>query len=257
MGRKAVRCLVSAAMAIALCMGASKNSYGQNPVPATGVAPQFIVNQRAIAVIGQGLATAPADTARLEFRLASRTPSEPSQLETNAAAELGLQPAIDALVKIEVPADNIKVQTSSVENPKLLVSLQKPTRDRLEEVVRVVTSSLTTSDNLFIQGIGAEYKLNNCYQLERTARRAAIRDALEQAKIIGVDLGLKLGDILFVSMFPSFGSAASSTCGSKVGVPVSPLLSLSDTMPPYDPSANPEVQLRIQVSITYAIQAYK
>ncbi len=263
MRRIAVLPLVSAAMAIALLIGETKNSSAQNLSPTPGT-PQMMTNQRAITVVGQGLAVTPADTAKIEFRFGNRAPFDQPPQATVASAdsnlnlpvEIALQPVVDALVAIKVPVDNIQLQSSSLDNPKLVVQVNKPTRDRVQEVVKVVTSALSSDSNLFIQGIGAEYGVNNCVPLERTARRAALRDALTQAQIIAFDLGVKVGDILFVTVFPSFGSPASSSCGSKVGVPVSPssIFSVSETAPPYDPSANPEVQLRMQVSITYAIQ---
>lgn len=256
--------LVSAAMAIAVWMGGSRNGSAQTPVPTPAIAPQFLLEQRAMTVIGQGQATAPADTARIQFRFASRAPLntpqavapvETAEGEVVSPVELALQPVVDALVAIKVPPENIQVQTDDPENPKVLVKLDKPTRERVKEVVRAASSVFQGSDNFFIQGIGVEYAVNNCQPLERAARRAALRDALSQANVIALDLGVKVGEILFVTMFPSFGSPASAGCGSKVGVPASPLFAFSESMPPYDPSANPEVQLRIQVSITYAIKS--
>jgi uncharacterized protein YggE len=253
--------LVSAAIAIALLIGETKNSTAQiSPTPGT---PQMITNQRAITVVGQGLAVAPADTAKIEFRLGNRAPTDQPLTQATVASadgnlalpvEVALKPVVDALVAIKVPLGNIQLRSSSLDNPKLVVELNKPTRDRVQEVVKVVTSALSSDNNLFIQGIGAEYGVKNCVPLERTARRAALRDALTQAQIIALDLGIKVGDILFVTVYPSFGSPASSSCGSKVGVPVSSIFSVSESSPPYDPSANPEVKLRMQVSITYAIQ---
>jgi uncharacterized protein YggE len=265
MGRIAIVPFVSAAMVMSLFLGTPRNSSAQNALPTPGLTPQLLINQRAITVMGQGLATAPADTARIEFRFASRTPLDTLPAETPADSaegnvglpvEVALQPVIDALVAIKVPADNIQLQSSALESPKLLVTLEKPTRDRIQEVVKVVTSMLTSRDNLFIQGIDAEYAVKDCLPLERAARKAALRDAQNQVGPIALDLGIKIGEILFVTVFPSFGSSASSVCGSKVGVPTSPLLALSDSTPPYDPSANPEVQVRIQISITYAIKEF-
>lgn len=257
----AVLRLVSVAMAMSLWMGET-NSSAQTPLPAPGMTPQILINQRAITVVGQGQAVAPADTALLEFRFGNRAPTDQSPQATVASAdsntslpvETALQPVVDALLAVKVPVGNIQLQSSSLDNPKLVVQLDKPTRDRVQDVVKIVTTALKSDNSLFIQGIGAEYGVNNCAPLERTARRAALRDALTQAQIIAFDLGVKVGEILFVTVYPSFGSPASSTCGSKVGVPVSSLFSVSETTPPYDPSANPEVRLRMQISLTYSIQ---
>ena len=278
-------------MAIGLWMCASKSSTAQSPVSLQSgdiqtqkvlkvaqeaafnvsqvtntAAPQFVIDKRAITVIGQGQATAPADTALLEFRFASRTPFQPPQAGATPSlaqetaslpGEEPLKPVVDALVAIQVPAENIQIQTSTLENPKLLVKVNKPTRERVQEVVRVASSALQNSQTLFLQGISAEYAVNNCQPLERAARRAALRDAETQVKSVALEMGIQLGELLFVTVYPMFSPATVASCGTKIGVPVSVSLGLtgmSESTPPYNPSAPTEVQMRTQVGITYAIK---
>ncbi|MCL1467786.1 SIMPL domain-containing protein [Argonema galeatum] len=279
--------LFTAATIVGLWMGATKNSSAENLVTvkssnfdthqlsssaleagfsvsqATDSLTPSLINGRAIAVIGQGQATAPADTARLEFRFASRAPAEPpppAATETPAEetaslpGEELLKPVVDALVAIKVPKDNITIETSSLENPKLLVKLDKPTRERVQEVVKVASSALQGGDALFIQGIGAEYAVNNCQPLESTARRAALKDAQNQVRGIASEMGVEVGELLLVTVYPIVSPASVSACGSKVAVPTSPFAALSENTPPYNPSAPTEVQVRSQVSVTYAIK---
>lgn len=271
------RTLVSAVVLMGLWISASKSSIAQSSVSiksqeiptdkvnvsqvTNGITPQLLINQRAITVIGQGQAIAPADTARLEFRFASRNPlntsarSTPSLTEgTVSPAEEPLKPVVDALLAIEVPADNIEIQTSSLENPKLLVKISKPTRERMQEIVKTTNLATETSSQLFIQGISAEYALNNCLPLERTARRNAIRDAETQVRSVALEMSVQLGELLLVTVYPLVSPASVSACGTKQGVPLSPFSNINQSTPPYDPSALPEVQLRSQVSVTYAIK---
>lgn len=230
-----------------------------------------LLAQRSITVVGQGQVTAPADTALLEFRVSSREPLNASEnrapglsLQVNQqVTEEALKPTVTALTSIDVPARDITVQiTSSLQNPKLLVKLNKPTQERIQQVVLTVDRSLQNSTQLFLQSIGAGYSVNSCQLLERSVRRTALRDAQNQIRSLAVEVGVQVGELLYVTAFPLAGSVTSVGCGSKAGVPTSgaSLLSpteLNEATPPYDPSAKPEVQLRGQVSMTYAIQAVK
>lgn len=256
--------LVSGVVAIGLWISANKTSIAENPTNkinvsqvTNGITPQLIINQRAITVIGQGQVITPADLARLEFRFASRNPLDTTSSLTPGAvspAEEPLKPVVDALLAIEVPANNIEIQTSSLENPKLFVKISTPTRERMQQVVKTVNMATEISNQLFIQGISAEYAVNNCQPLESTARRNAIRDAQTQVQSVALEMGVQLGELLLVKVYPIVSPASVSACGTKQGIPLSPFSNLNQSIPPYDPSALPEVQVRSQISVTYAIK---
>ncbi|MFB2934892.1 SIMPL domain-containing protein [Aerosakkonemataceae cyanobacterium BLCC-F154] len=259
--------LVSGVVVMGLWISASKTSIAENPTNinvsqvTNGNTPQLLINQRAITVIGQGQVSVPADTARLEFRFASRNPLDTTARSTPSLtpgtvlpAEDPLKSVIDALVAIEIPVNNIEVQTSALENPKILVKISKPTREKMQEVVKTVNLTTETSSQLFVQGVSAEYAVNNCQPLERDARRKAIRDAETQVRSVALEMSVQLGELLLVTVYPLVSPASVSACGTKVAVPLSPFSSISQSIPPYDPSALPEVQVRSQVSVTYSIK---
>lgn len=264
--------LISAVVVIGLPISNSKISIAQNPVfvksqemPSNkinvsqltnGITPQILITQRAITVIGQGQVSVPADIARLEFRFASRNPLENSTRNTPVTvspAEEPLKPVVEALIAIAVPTDNIEIQTSALENPKLFVKILKPTRERMQEVVKTATLATETSQ-LFIQGISAEYAVNNCQPLEINARRNAIRDAETQVRSVALEMRVQLGELLLVTVYPIVSPASVFACGTKQAVPLSPFSNINQSIPPYDPSALPEVQVRSQVSVTHAIK---
>ena len=260
--------LVSATMVMGLWILASKTSLAENRTDeinvsqvTNGITPQLLINQRAITVIGQGQVSVPADIARLEFRFASRNPLETAARSTPALTPSAVSPAeeplksvVDALVAIAVPADSIEIQTSALENPKLFVKISKPTRERMQEIVKTVNLATETSNQFFIQGISAEYAVNNCQPLERNARRNAIRDAETQVRSVALEMGVQLGELLFVTVYPIVSPASVSACGTKIAVPLSPFSNINQSIPPYDPSALPEVQIRSQISVTYSIK---
>lgn len=221
-----------------------------------------LMGQRSLTVIGQGQVTAPADTARLEFRFASREQFgmgiDAAGLSVQTARQFtedALQPAVTALRAAGIPAGNITIQTGSIQNPVLIVSVDKPTQERLQQVALTVNQALQSSRSVFLQSIGAGYSVNNCEPLLRSARRIALQDAQNQIKTLAQDVGVDLGKLHSVTVLPLIGSSASLGCGTRVGVPVSPFsFSSHETTPPYNPADKPEVQVRSQVSVTYTIQ---
>lgn len=216
----------------------------------------FSLNQRAMTVIGQGLSTAPADTARLELSLGLRVPANPSgEAEMNPSPEELLEPLITVLTANGISRERIQIQAVQIENPRVFITVDRPNRESLQTLISQINQSLRSSQALFLQSIGAEYAINNCQFLERRARQAALNDAQTRATNLATDLRVKRGALLQVTEYPISGSPASGACGSKVGVAVSsPFSPASDNLPPYNPGAPTEVQLRSQVSITYTIE---
>jgi uncharacterized protein YggE len=277
--------LVSVTIILGLLIGASKTSNAQNtfvinttdiqtvpakpvvaqpgtnPAPVSNGSPQSVINQRAITIIGQGQVTAPADTARLEFRLITRDVAQtpvaglklPSESGEEAGTLLALKPLVEALVALKVPEKDIQIRANSTETPQVIVNLSKPTKERIEQVVGKVNKA-ASSNQVIVQSVGAVYTVANCQPLEREARKIALSDARNQINSFAQDLGVKIGDVFSVTVFPSSSSASASSCGTKVGVPVSPFALSSETVPPYDPSVPPQVEVRSQVSVTYSIK---
>ncbi len=218
--------------------------------------------RRSLTVVGQGLVTAPADTALLEFRFGkreqSRTDNNSPELSIQAArqfTETALQPVVNALKKKGIPASHITIQTGSIQNPKLLVKLDKPTQEGIQDIALTVDQSLRSSQQLFVQGIGAGYSVNRCAPLERSARQIALSDAQNALTTLAQDVAVGLGEILSITVLPLVGPINSVGCGTRIGVPMSPLSFTSDELlPPYNPDDKPEVQVRSQVSVTRAIK---
>ncbi len=221
---------------------------------------EWMTSQRSLTVIGLGQATAPADVALLEFRFGGQMGSESTvpglSIQTaRKATEAALQPVVKALTAIGVDARNITIQTNSVQSPKVLVRIDKPIQERLQQVVQTVDQALK-GQPLFLQSIGAGYAVNSCEALQRSARRIALRDAQGQLKTLAQDVGVQLGELLSVTVLPLEGAPNSVGCGSKVGVPNSVFpITIDDATPPYNPSDQPVVQVRSQVSVTHAIKS--
>jgi uncharacterized protein YggE len=221
-----------------------------------------VLERRSLTVVGLGQVTVPADIALLEFRFGSREALNPAEstpgLSIQTArknTEAALQPAIKALTAAGVPSRNITAQTSSLQSPALLVRVDKPTQKGLQTIVLAVDQASKSSQSLFLQSIGAGYAVNSCQVVQRSARRIALRDAREQLTSLAQEVGVQLGELLSVTVLPLEGSPNSTGCGSKVGVPnMSVPIAIDDATPPYNPSDQPTVQVRSQVSVTHAIK---
>lgn len=221
----------------------------------------LVLTQRALTVVGQGQVTVPADRAILEFQLGSRNslsaPEVPgvSLPAASTVTPETLQPLVTALREADIKAEQIESQTSPLESPRLLVTLLKPTREQVQKVVMTVNQTVTRSQQLFLQSIGAAYSVKSCQSLEQSAQRLALADARRQMTPLAQALQMQVGEILLVTVLPLQGTASSVGCGSKVGVSSSLLATTNETaLPPYNAAALPEVTVRSQISVTYGMQ---
>lgn len=248
-----------------LCAGLNQATQPDSEIaPNCAELAKSLIGRRSLTVIGQGQVTAPANTVLLEFRFGSnRDPLAgdvrssvlaPTEIQRNA--ETALKPTIAALNQADIPSGNITVQAISLQTTKLQVQIEQPTQERVQQVVFTVEQSVRNNSQIFLQGVGAAYAVNNCQVLERSARRIALRDAQAQLATLAVDVAVQLGELLQVTVMPLTGSPNVSNCGTKVAVPLSPFsVGAESTLPPYNPGDKPEVQVRSQVSVTHAIKA--
>lgn len=241
------------------CSSTNSASTANKP----GSCVEVVTERRSLTVVGLGQVTAPADVALLEFLFGSRDAATASDSATLGLSietvrkntEASLQPVIKALTEMGIPSRSITLQTNSLQSPRLLVKVEKPTQKGLQKTVMAVDQALKSSQSFFLQSIGAEYAVNNCQIVQRSARRIALRDAQEQLTSLAQDVNVQIGELLSVTVMPLEGSSNSTGCGSKVGVPNLPVpIAIDNTTPPYNPSAQPEVQVRSKVSVTRAIK---
>ncbi|MBW4694505.1 MAG: SIMPL domain-containing protein [Lyngbya sp. HA4199-MV5] len=224
---------------------------------------EVVTERRSLTVIGLGQVMAPADVALLEFLFGRRDAATASDRATTGvsieaarkATETALQPVVKALTELGIPSRNITLQTSSLQSPRLLVKVEKPTQEGLQKTVLTVDQALQSNQSFFLQSTGAGYAVNNCQVVQRSARRLALSDAQEQLTSLAQDVNVQMGELLSVTVQPLEGSPNSIGCGSKVGVPnMGVPIAIDDATPPYDPSKQPEVQVRSKVSVTRAIK---
>lgn len=225
-----------------------------------------------VMVQGQGKASAPADTARLEFlfinqyseQLDAKKPKAPRPI-----TQATLKPVIDAIIASGVPASGIEINASptasqafpfpvqgSTDTLQLVVKLEKPTRELVQQIIKVAGDETILKGNISLQNTNVEYAVNDCPALEKAAYVSAVNNARIKAMALSEALGVKIADIPSIAessfaAFNIFGSSSSSACGS----PATPTgFPFNIIKRPYDPNTPAEVEVKKDIFATYTIR---
>ncbi|WP_334846982.1 SIMPL domain-containing protein [Nostoc sp.] len=235
-------------------------------------------DRHSLMVIGQGVVRVPADTADIELVFSSggsndelqtqpsslpqtrRISSQTLLLNYKTAAEslpskksltkATLQPIVNSLVAKGISADKIQVQinpNSSENNAKILVRLEKPTRDRVQEIVGTANKSTSQIENLSVKSVGVEYAVNDCQALQSSVYQSAMKDAQSRAQALATAMEVKLST---PSVAEPFYTLFYPSCSSKTGVALPSFASFL-LSPVYNPDAPAEVEMKKDIFVTY------
>jgi hypothetical protein len=235
-------------------------------------------DRHSLMVIGQGVVRVPADTADIELVFTTGGSNDELQTQPSALSEAHgissltlllnektaveplsnkksltkatLQPVVDSLVAKGISAEKIQVQinaNSSENNAKILLRLEKPTRDRVQEIVATAKNSTSQLKNLSIKNVGVEYEVNDCQALQSSVYQSAMKDAQGRAQALATAMGVKLetpsvAEPFYTLLYPS--------CSSKTGVPLPSFASFL-LSPAYNPDAPAEVEMKKDIFVTY------
>jgi uncharacterized protein YggE len=238
-----------------------------------------------ITVQGYSRATAPADTARVQFvvtqgydyyrepmpaeleavpegrvegEIAPATPPEiyPTTELPSPITEADLAPLIDAIKAQGVSDSDIEVTIypSGYYDPYgsgsalVTVTLDNPA-DRVGPVVDAGTQAVNESGTLYLQNVSVLYTVDDCSALLAEARRAAVEDARENGAGLATALGVNLGEVAAASEYvysPSGPSPCEPTFDTYYGY--------GYEGPSYDPAMPAEAQIVSNVSISFSIR---
>ncbi|MFN6559730.1 MAG: SIMPL domain-containing protein [Nostoc sp. ChiSLP01] len=244
-------------------------------------------DRHSLMVMGQGVGRVPADTADIELVISSKDSNDELQTQPSALSQVRrgtlpvlllnnktpigqipstptlesqkpltkatLQPIVDSLVANRISADKIQVQVnpnSTDNNAKILVRVEKPTRDRIQEIVGTANKATSKIENLSINSVGVEYAVNDCQALQSSVYQSAMKDAQSRAQALATAMGVKLGA---ASVAEPFYTLFYPSCNSKSGVTLPSFASFLLT-PTYDPDAPAEVEMKKDIFVTYTVK---
>ncbi len=213
-----------------------------------------------LTVTGYGTATAPADSAIIEFYFNTNnnygygTPSPGTPI-----TEETLQPIADALVAIGVAAEDIEFVSQGYYDAYYSSgSIRAIARDvtAAEAIAQAVgDASGSLGNNITLSSTNITYTLEDCEALEAAATRTAAEDAADNADRLAGALGLSAGSITAASdysypwYYPYFGE---QTCGSSYYGPIAYYAADGATGAIDDQPK--EVQVFANINVTYAIR---
>ncbi|QHG15853.1 SIMPL domain-containing protein [Nostoc sp. ATCC 53789] len=235
-------------------------------------------DRHSLMVIGQGVVKVPADTADIELVFSSESSNgesetQPSSLpqtrrissptlflnyktvaesspSKKSLTKATLQPVVNSLVAKGINVDKIQVQinpNSSENNAKILVRLEKPTRDRVQEIVATANKATSQLENISVKSVGVEYAVNDCQALQSSVYQSAMKDAQSRAQALATAMSVKL-DV--PSVAEPFYTLFYPSCSSKTGVPLPSFASFL-LSPTYNPDAPAEVEMKKDIFVTY------
>lgn len=231
-------------------------SYGGQLVPG---------DQPSVTVLGNGEASAPAETATIQLivrALDGGAPAPGSDVvpvpagQPRPVSEEEMAPIVEAIVGSGVTARDVEVVTSpgfggpfGPGTAQVLVELDRAEIDLAEGLVEAGIAA-AGENGLFVETVGAGYRVSDCAPLQREARQAAAADARERAEALAEVLGLRLGEIVLANESPlydggpsGFGCSQTPTGPGGGGV----------YFPPFNPAGEPEVEVYAQMNLAFAI----
>ncbi|WP_138505056.1 SIMPL domain-containing protein [Nostoc sp. PA-18-2419] len=243
-------------------------------------------DRHSLMVMGQGVVRAPADTADIELVFSSKDSSEQSEPQPSTLSQVrpltlsplvlndktpigqtpipalenekaltkaSLQPIVDSLIADKISADKIQVQVnmnSGENNAKILVRVEKPTRERIQEILSTANKATSKLKNLTIKNVGVDYAVNDCQALQSSVYQSAMKDAQSRAQALATAMGVKLG---IPSVAEPFYTLFYPSCSSKTGVSLPSFASFLLT-PTYNPDAPAEVEMKKDIFVTYTVK---
>ncbi|MCW5317956.1 DUF541 domain-containing protein [Nostoc sp. KVJ3] len=161
-----------------------------------------------------------------------------------------LQPVVNSLVAKGISTDKIQVQispNSSENNAKILVRIEKPTRDRVQEIVATANKATSELKNVSVKSVGVDYEVNDCQALQSSVYQSAMKDAQSRAQALASAMSVKLDT---PSVAEPFYTLFYPSCSSKTGVPLPSFASFL-LSPTYNPDAPAEVEMKKDIFVTY------
>ncbi len=244
--------------------------------PQALASPALAQEAAGITTIGYGMASAPAESATLEFLIIDEQsfyggPPQAAPVEATPGAMVRETVAPiteviegnDAVERVDVSVPLITELYSQAALARIEVSVVEPDLVGLTNLIADVVRA-ASSERLLIGYVGARFETSDCATLERDAREAALADAQGRAGIQAGLLGFGLGEVVASADLDTSGIAAqvygplvapASNCDAVASASSASQYSPGASLPRFDPTSDSgEVEVHRQVRVTFAIE---
>jgi uncharacterized protein YggE len=175
-----------------------------------------------------------------------------------ATTEADVQPIVEALVG----AGNAREAIEVVINPtvtfygpftpgsaQVLATVEEAQVAAVGDAVAAAIEAGEQAGLLFDQ-VGVGYIVAECKPVARQALADAVAKAREQAEELAEVLGVQLGELLIAGRSPAYGAYGGGGCADQ---PTIARVKAGFSLPPFNPAAEPEVEVYATVHLIYAI----
>lgn len=217
----------------------------------------------AITVMGEGSASAPAETADLAITIGedSNVYVEPMTIEPGNSTvpdAVNVTSIVDAIIAYGVPINDVTVlepmfggewgSGMTAQPVTILVTVMDPSVEGLSELLDVVRTA-AHADGLYVNQFGVVYGVADCRSLRQQARVDAVANARSEAEDQAAALDTSLGDVIASrDTYPmNMGYSPFNTCTSTNNADVKYMAVQ------FDPGLPAEVTIVIAVEVSFEI----
>lgn len=217
-----------------------------------------------ITVVGEGSASAPAETAMVLIVLGgdSNVYIDPAAIGPDGVSTptvIDATSVVNAIVASGIPAENVTVMESSFQGEwgsgmpatpvTISVTVDAPTVAGLSSMLETVRTTAAQNDQ-FVNQFSVLYSVADCRPLRQQAREAAVANAREQAEDQAMALDTTIGSISASrdTIPQSMGFVPMNGCSS---VPVATPFSMKYVAPMFDPAQPAEVTVTAAVELSF------
>ncbi|MEM7557062.1 MAG: SIMPL domain-containing protein [Cyanobacteria bacterium P01_A01_bin.84] len=245
------------------------------------------VDRKVLRVVGKGIVKIPADNAKIiiNFRVnrynrypspsrlprayfkmrlsdslaintkqaSPKKPPTPPKKKNEPLTKDTFKSVIEKLITNGVNRDNIDVFISNQYGrniARMVINIKKPSRDKVEEIVNLVTEEAKNIDRVSSDRVSVDYSVNECQNGVNLAYESAIKDANNRASALAKTMGLKIGtpsiaEPFFSMFYPSCSSDLTSSFSAFGGY---------YSRQPYNPEKPAEVEIRKDIFVSFPVK---
>lgn len=215
----------------------------------------------AITVVGEGMASAPAETANIAITIGadSNVYIEPMTIQPGHSIvpdTIDVTSIVDAIIAYGVPVNDVTVPEPvfggewgsgmTAQPMTILITIMNPSVEGLTELLDVVRTA-AHAEGLFVNQFGVMYGVADCRSLRQQARVDAVAHARSEAEDQAAALNTSLGNVTASrDTFPmTMAYSATNACTSAGD--------LKYTAGQFDPSLPAEVTVSLAVEMSFEI----